>query len=377
MRRAWMLSIAVAIDQIAAAAYYASSRPYIADTFGEERYGTILLFAAAESLPGLAGPLLGLLGDFRGVRALLFLSMARALLLPLIPHLAMPLAVIVVGISGLLSVAFSAAAFGSLLREVKGSASSYAKLTVIFPLAWAAGGLSGGLLEIGISYAHLFAIAGGLHALSSAIALLVAEPFGRRGLELRERPALLSLFAIALSASGLSVFFSMISIKLYEELGSALAYGIVGVSLTSLASAVMRPFAGAFVERIGESRALRYSVAGYALYSVLMYIATGYLLAALWLFPLYPFREVSLTMYVSKRMPASAQSTAAGLISMIYSAASVANIVAYPLASTQGLKGGLVIVLLALTISYILLSVSEVREKHGQASPRFGHPPGL
>lgn len=367
MKRAWALSAAIAIDQAAAAAYYATSRPFVSDAFGEERYSIILLVAAAESLPGLIGPLLGLLSDARGARALLALAAARALLLPMLPLVSPLWAVALVGLSSLLSVAFSAAAFGSLLQEVRGSASSYARTTVLFPLAWAVGGLLPGLLEGRLSYAQLFALAGGLHALASLMALPVAESVGRR-LELREKPAALAVFAIALSAAGLGVFFSMISIKLYEELGSVLAYSIIGVSLTSLVSAATRPFAGIIVERIGEGRALRYSIGAYAIYSVLMYLATGHLLALLWLLPLYPFREVSLTMYVSRRMSSGAQSTAAGLISMIYSAASIANIAVYPVVSAHGLRGGLLVALSALALSYILLSIAERRAKPREAS---------
>ncbi|MEN2999130.1 MAG: MFS transporter [Acidilobaceae archaeon] len=356
--QAWGISASIALDQTAAAMYYAASRAYFSDLLGEGSYSFVLLLSAAEALPGLAGPLLGLLGDIRGARALLLLSALRGLLVPLIVLLPDLRAVGLVLLVSLLSALFGAAAFGSLLRASGGSATRYAKLSILFPLAWAIGGLIPAPVVERLSYLHLFALMGLLYSLSSLLSALFAEnslSSGNVGAALRVLP-LRPLLGLALFSAGLSLFYSMIAVKLYRELGNdLLLFGFVGVSLTSLLSALARPLAGVAVERVGEQRALSLVIIAYSLYGTSLYLAAGSLLALLWLVPVYPFKDVAQTVYVSRRLPRELQATAAGILGMIYSLSSVANLLAYPVLQEESLGRGLVIMLSLSLISLLLI----------------------
>ncbi|MCS7106562.1 MAG: MFS transporter [Acidilobaceae archaeon] len=366
--QAWGISASIAIDQAAAAMYYAASRAYFSDRLGEESYRFMLLLSAAEALPGIAGPLLGLLGDVRGARTLLLLSSLRGFLLPLIVYTPSMGAVGLVALVGLLSTLFSAAAVGSLLRASGGSAARYAKLSILFPIAWAVGGLIPAPVVERFGYPQLFLLMGALYSLSSLLGALFAENSfgnGKVGAALRALP-LRPLLGLALFSAGLTLFFSMIAVKLYRELGNdLLLFGFVGVSLTSLLSALARPLAGLVVEKVGEERALLLVVIAYSLYGISLYLAGGFLLALLWLLPFYPFKDVAQAVYVSRRLPMELQATAAGILTMIYSLSSVANLIAYPVLEEESLGRGLLIMLLLSLISFLLI-------RSGGASPRGG-----
>ncbi|MCX8196421.1 MAG: hypothetical protein N3F67_05030 [Acidilobaceae archaeon] len=357
-RRAWGVSASIAIDQAAAASYYAASRAYFSDLLGEQSYSFMLLVGAAEALPGLAGPLLGLAGDVKGARAIVALSAVRGALPPLVALLSDARAVAAIASLGLLSTLFAAGAFGSLLRASGGSASRYARLSLLFPLAWAAGGLLPAPAVEAYGYLGAFVLIGFLYSLSSLLAVLFVEnslATGNVGGALRSLP-LGPLLGIALFSAGLNLFFSMVAVKVYRELGSDLfLFGLVGVSLTSLASALARPLAGRLVEGVGEGRAFLLSIFAYSLYAVLLYLSGGLLLALLWLVPLYPFKEVAQTMYVSKSLPRELQATAAGIVSMIYSLSSLANFLLYPALRESSLERGLAAMLLLSLLSLLLL----------------------
>ena len=357
------LGLALAIDGAAFGAWYTASRAYIRDVMGGEAYTFVALLVAAEGLPFILAPLAGFLGDLYGRRRLALLGVLRGPLVPLFALLDPMFALSVVFVYSTLSIVFYTNTLGLLLGAIRGSGRLYGLVTLAMPLAYGFGSIVPGLLEPLGGYKLVFVAVGFMDVLAPLPLLLAGEDSRTRGssrrglldpiLELGGYMPLGLIAAILLANIASTLYWNMMSIKLYEVTGSLLAFGFIGGLLTTLISAAARPVAGALVDRFNADTVLASTYLAYTVYNVALYYATGVYFMVLWLIPLYPFRETAQVMAISRRVPQSLQATAAGLSSTLWGLASLT----YPLAYLAGVDLSIASLgqLLALSFSAILV----------------------
>ncbi len=121
--------------------------------------------------------------------------------------------------------------------------------------------------------------------------------------------------SLVLSSAGLSLFAGAAALKLRAEIRSPVLYGLVFATITALVGAAVRPLAGWASDRLGHVRLLLASTLAYIPLAYGMLVAHGLLLAALWVLPVYPFRDVAMMLSASTMLPESLQATAAGVVS--------------------------------------------------------------
>ncbi|MEM1685324.1 MAG: MFS transporter [Acidilobaceae archaeon] len=361
--RVLLLALALLFEVAASAVYYTVSRAYFADILGSDSYSFIVLVSAIEVCVGLIGPLAGYLGDVYGRWLLASIGFIRLPLLPLIPLLDGFNVLPIILLYSLASTVFWSNTLGYILEARWGSAIFYAKATILLTLGWALGSLAPGVLGLFMGYNDIFIVLGLTYVIPPILAVYAVIGSGRnlnskpgKSLKLTiSIPIGLFISLIALAA-GLNIFWSIFSIKLYYELNrDILIYGLISGTLPALVSAIIRPIAGLAVDKFGEKRILVYTIIAYIIYSLLVYNSSGLILAILWLIPIYPFKDIAQTMYISKRLPPELQATAAGILTQINSISSLLNIIAYPIVENYGLLGGLVVNIILLTLSVVIL----------------------
>ena len=354
------IGLALALDAMAFGAWYTASRAYIRDVVGDEAYNFIALLVAFESLPYILSPLAGFLGDLHGRRFLAITGgLPRVLLTPLVAFVGLDYMLAIVFSVSLLSVVFYSNLLGLLLWVIKGSGRLYGLVTLAAPLGYGIGSLIPGLLKPLGGYELVFLAIGLIEGLAAISLIPVCEAEGSNRADLRllyvvaRSLPLRLIVAILLSNIALTLFWNVMSIRLYEVTGSILLFGLVGGFLTTLASTVARPLAGLLVDRFGADSILASVLACYMVYNYLIYNATGLVLVMLWLVPLYPFREVSQVMSLSRRVPQNLQGVVAGLLNMLWGLSSLT----YPLVyvARLGLEGAFILQILALAVSLALL----------------------
>ena len=337
--------------------YYTYSRMYIEETRGQD-YAFASLLAAAEVTPLLFSVALGFLADRLGRRRVILLGLGEALAtaaMGLVPLSLLPL------LSGLAALVYSiaySALFGAMLAGVSGSGYLYSVIAAAGSVGWGLGGLVAGALH-GLGPMAEFGFAGLLMGLGylSAYASTTAE------LEATERPGIrdvasslgriVPLFAsITLGGAGLNLFFTSSSLKLKAEIEDPLLYGIVFSTITALLSAGVRPLAGRISDRVGHVNLLALATALYIPLAYGILVTHGLALALLWIIPLFPFRDVALSMSVSVSLPRSLQATAAGVIAFSSSIGGLLVLTAYPVIKGKGLEN-----VFAITISMLVLSL--------------------
>ncbi len=357
-----LIAVILALDTLAIAAYYTASRAYVRDVLGEvEAYRYVAMLVAAETIPVVIAVALGVLGEaYRGRRVVATISVLRAVFYPLVVFVDPKLIVIPVFAGSIFEYLFFINALGALLESVRGSAKTYAIVTLVFPIFWSIGSLAPGVLEPVGGYVLVFAIVGLLAGLSSALLALASEA-GDAGtpsyssvldsLKLLKPQLILALLA---AGAGLNLFWNIMSIKLYETSGSLLLFGLIGGALTTILSTVARPVAGMLADKIEPIKMLATVYATYAVYGLLMYKLEGIPFIILWLIPIYPFKEIAQTMTISRTLPKESQTTAASIITLTYSLPSIT----YPALYFIGVSvaEAAAIYVATLTISTIILA---------------------
>ncbi|MDM7275679.1 MAG: MFS transporter [Thermoprotei archaeon] len=332
-----LIAAILALDTLAFAAYYTASRAYVRDFLGEvEAYRYVAVLVAAETVPVLLAVALGVLGEaFRGRRLVAAVSVLRALFYPLVVFVDPKLIVIPVFLGSVFGYLFYINALGALLESVRGSARTYAVVTLVFPIFWSIGSLVPGVLEPIGGYTIVFAFVGLLGGLASALLALASRPgdSGAPGyssvvasLKLLKPRLIIVLLA---AGAGLNLFWNIMSIKLYETSGSLLLFGLIGGTLTTILSTVARPVAGVLADKVEPIKMLAAVYATYTVYGLLMYRLEGMPFIILWLIPIYPFREVAQTMTISRSLPKEYQVTAASIITLTYSLPSITYPILY------------------------------------------------
>ncbi|MFZ8793822.1 MAG: MFS transporter, partial [Acidilobaceae archaeon] len=262
-------------------------------------------------------------------------------------------------LSSLLSVLFYTNVLGILLGLIRGSGRLYGLITIAAPLGYGVGSIIPGLLEPVGGYKLVFIFLGVVGGLAPLMLLLAPSNPGGAGSPLgvvvrafKTMPLRLIL-AIILGNLALTLYWNVMSIKLYEVTGSLLAFGFIGGFLTTILSTMARPLAGVVVDRFKADLALAIVLLAYAIYNTILFYTTGLVFMLLWLIPLYPFKDVAQTMALSRRVDQSLQASVAGLLNMLWGLASLAYVLAY--AYGIGLMEAFYIQLILLIIASALL----------------------
>jgi len=356
-----IVGLVLALDALSFGVWYTASRAYIRDVLGGEAYSFVVLLIAAESLAYTLSPVAGVLGDVYGRARIALLSVLRAPLLPLIAFVDPFLMPVLVFLVSILSVVFYTNALGLLLDLIRGSGRLYSLTTIATPLAYGVGSVIPGLLEPIGGYKLIFLFIGVVDGVAPLILLLAPSNPGSPVSTLRVAASIFKsiplslLVAIVLGNLALTLFWNVMSIKLYETTESLLAFGFIGGFLTTILSTIVRPLAGLVVDRFKADLVLASTYLAYAVYNILLYYTTGLTFILLWLIPLYPFKDVAQTMALSRRVDQSLQATLAGLLNMLWGLASLAYVLAY--AYGIGLLEAFYIQLASLVIALILVTL--------------------
>ncbi|MEM0340220.1 MAG: MFS transporter [Acidilobaceae archaeon] len=319
------IALVLFINEVATATYFFSSRAFIRVLMGEDVYRYVILLISFESIANLFALLGGVLGDLYGRRIIALLSGLRALTyfsIPLAITYDLKLTFALFFVSKVFDGLFFSNALGTLLSRSKGSGRLYATSSTIFPIAWSIGSLVPGLLEPRGGYTLIFTFIGVATLFASLFLAVVGKESKRAKHEdLVKAFSMLPrtfLMGVIIAEAGLVLYWNLLSIKLYETTGSLLLFGLIGGTLTTMASVLVYPLAGIIVDKIHPSRFLGVVYIAYLTYGLMMYFFSGLLFAILWVLPLYPFKVVALTVTLSRTLPKTFQNTAAGITSLIY-----------------------------------------------------------
>jgi len=359
----WIVYVVVgfvlALDALGFGVWYTASRAYVRDVFGGEAYTFVVLLVAAESLAYALSPVAGVLGDVYGRVRVALLGVFRAPLLPLIAFVDPTFMPVLVFLISILSVLFYTNVLGLLLGLIRGSGRLYGLITIATPLGYGVGSIIPGLLEPIGGYRLVFLFIGVVEGISPLMLLLVPSNSGGAGFALKAAIEVFKLIPLSIIAAimlgnlALTLYWNVMSIKLYEVTGSLLAFGFVGGFLTTILSTLVRPLAGVLVDRFKADLVLASTFLAYAIYNTILFYTTGLAFILLWLIPLYPFKDVAQTMALSRRVNQNLQATVAGFLNMLWGLASLAYVLAY--AYGIGLLEAFYIQLVSLIIALILI----------------------
>ncbi len=303
--------------------YYTYTRMYIVDVLGED-YSFAALLAGAEEAPLLLAILFGGLADAYGRRRLILFGFGEAVAVALMGFTDIRLLPVLAAIAaGFYTIAYTAV-MGVILAGSGGSGRRYSLVTLWGSVGWALGGPLAAIL-----YPYGPPVEFTVSALGVAVAYLVAyvsTPHGLGGGEVRFRDAIravrhlipLTTF-IALSSAGLTAFYSAAALRLRTELADPLIYGLAYTTLPALTGAAARLWAGAVTDHSNPLLVLLASTLAYLPLNYGIAVAHGPVLVALWLIPLYPFREVPAYVAASRLLPQALQATAGSAISLAIS----------------------------------------------------------
>lgn len=353
------------LETVGFAVYFFASRAYIRDYMGEEAYRYVALLVGVEGAATLIAPLGGVLGDIYGYRLVALLSALRVLVYPAMALVDPRLLFVPAFAGSLLGSIFYSNALGALLSRVRGSARTYAFTTIVFPISWSIGSVIPGLLQPLCGYALVFATAGLFFGLASIVLMFTSNSRSDASNYSEVFRALSSLspallLGLLLAGAGLTLYWNLLSVKLYEVTDSLLLFGLFGGTLATISSILVRPLAGIVVDKTDPVKLLGVVYIVYLVYGVLMHFISGIFFAILWILPVYPFREIAQTIAISRRLPENLQNTAGGVITLAYSLPSIV----YPLFYIQGygMREGLAIYVLTLsTASMIILMLASRR----------------
>jgi hypothetical protein len=354
--------------------YYTYTRAYIEELRGQD-YSFAVLVAGAETAPLALSVVMGFLADYLGRRRLVLLGFGEAAAVAAMGLADLRFLPLLAALGAFFySIAYSAL-LGALLAGVRGSGVAYSMIAAAGSLGWALGGLLGGY-----AFRHGPLAAYGLSSLMIALGYAAGYASVTAELEPERRPGvgevvsasrriMFVVVSVILGQAALNVFFSSASLKLKAEIGDPLVFGLVFSTITAILGALARPLAGMASDRLGEVRLLALTAAAYAALAYAVAVLRGLPLILAWLIPLYPFRDVAVSMSISSRLPRSLQATAAGIISFTTSASGALSLALAP--AIRGLDiTGVFTVCAALLAASIAVVAPLLRRPPGTVDPK-------
>jgi len=359
--------------------YYVVSRRVIEAEMGEA-YSFAVLLMGVEEAPLLASIALGALADYVGRRRVLLAGFVEAACVAALAYLPVSLWVAPVALAALMySLAYSAL-MGMVLEYSGGSGFRYSVLAAFGSAGWALGGLVGGA-SLGVLWRGSFIVSSVLLAAGYSVALLwgprAAPHRFRVGdvLEALRHVAVPAMAAVA-GGAGLVIFYGAASIKLSTLIESDVLYGAVLTTIPAAVGAAVRPIAGKVSDALGHDRLFSATNAAYAVEALIFAASSSpLLLIAAWTAPVYPFRDVALSLMISSRMPPHLQATAAGVINFTVSLSGLTAAASSPLYQ-GGVEGPMTAAASLLLASNLILLAAAVHAStpraRSPASPRPG-----
>ncbi|WP_338034158.1 MFS transporter [Hyperthermus butylicus] len=309
-------------------AYFALTRMVYS---GSSEY--LVMLAAAETIPTIAGVLGAILAERLGYRPIFLLGIAEGLFLSLTgiwlhrPEL-LWLAALIASFSWSLA---GPQILGYALTVSGLSARSLGIVLAGGTIGWSLGGAAAPILAAYVGADVVLVVSGIIVAAIYLVLGLMpqARPSRKGGKGLTR----LRYFAVAIIPASLAfvgteivgtIYMAKLSVEM-ERLGYAL-----GIALSGFIGAAVRPYAGSLVDRIGEARVLPLVLILYAGYIPLLASTHGPIFMAVWLLPLYPLFDVAIYKYAA-RLVGEAMGSAA-----VSSAYSIAGIVLLSAARLRG-----------------------------------------
>ncbi len=319
----WFLAYMIAwfISGVGGSIYYTYSRPYLMDRLGSESYYIVGLLLAAEQIPLFLAVLSGFIADFFGRRNLLLIGLLNVPLYILLGYIDPYLIPIVIGLKTVIGSISSPAGMGMVLSATNRSGKAYSLLAFISAIGWVVGGVIPGLLKDYIGPIGLFSLTG----LTVGVSILIQYFYAPEKERTYERPNVRELVTVIrgtwdlllasiLALAALSLFFTVMSLKVYEEIHkNLLIYGLALSTSTALAGAFVRPFSGVLVDRFNPLTIIILSLIAYIALDTGIYLSSGIYRLILWIIPIYPFRDTAMVIAFSRRVSKKLQATVAGV----------------------------------------------------------------
>lgn len=368
-------SAASLLSGIAGSIYYTYRTPYIYGAVGEARGAELIpVIIASEQLPGFLALLTGPLADSIGRRKILVLSLLTPILylmIGLVDPRNIPFITFTMSFIGVFT---SPAISGIVMVLTNRRGKSYSILMTLSSIGWAIGGLFPYLLVTLFGSISVFLVVCILSLVASMLVLIFYPQ------EISEKPIvsfnsnllrivkhvvrktyLLCLSAVIANA-GLSMFYSVIGLRIYGEVGNLLIYGALLSTLTALAGAIARPFSGFLVDTYDPVRIALFSILSYYVLDTSIYFTRGYISMILWILPIYPFRDTAMTLALARKVELEYQSSLAGVFSALNTLSGLLIL------SLSRISGGnllfiYIIHLMLLTVSLATLILEQLRNR--------------
>jgi len=330
--------------------YFTASRIYIKEVLGGT-FTDITLLTSLEFLPALFSTFWGYLGDILGRRRIILLGFLSAPAFMMIGFTGIPWVLISAFIASLASTIAWPSVVAAVVSDIEEAGSrKYSIYAMGGSLGWGIGSILMGFL---------YSI-GGMKLISIMIALFMTIAFTLfyvmypktynyyseskynanifRSI-VRNKVIVAFLLAIIISYFGLEFSYNILSIKLYNELGrNEVLYGIFFGGITAFLGALFRPIAGRIVDTLGETRSFVITLMSYTLLLYGLALSKGWIMALLWIIPVYPLYDTAAVAATSKALPPELRATAIGTYGTAVSIAGSLVIIAGPLADSLGVN---------------------------------------
>ncbi len=360
--------------------YYVASRRVIEAELGEA-YSFAVLVTGVEEAPLLASIVLGAAADYLGRRRVLVFGFIEAVSVAVLAFLPVDVWLVPVALAALaFSLAYSSL-MGMVLEYSSGSGFRYSMIAAFGSAGWALGGLVGGA-ALEALWRYSFLVSGLLLAAGYLVAMVwgpssVSGGFRASDLVAALRHVAVPVIAIIAGGAGLSIFYGAASVRLSSIVESDLLYGALLTTLPATLGALVRPVAGRVSDAVGHERLFSVTNAAYAMEAfIFAYTTSSIVLALAWAAPIYPFRDVALSLMVSTRMPARLQATAAGVINFSGSVSGLIAAFSSPLYNSSSIAAPMMAASLLLLASNVVLLVlalhASTPRARSPASPRPG-----
>ncbi len=348
-------------------AYYTFTRRYIEEVRGQD-YAFVSMLTGAEEAPLIAAVILGFLADRMGRRRAVLLGIGESVAVLAMGYTGIEYLPLLAGVAAFFYAIGYSAFLGAMLSGVRGSGYRYSIIAAAGSIGWGMGGVLGGLLY-GLGARVAFTISAFLIGVAYIIAYIHIEA----GLEVERQPrigevvrasrrALVLVIAIVVGQTALGLFFSAASLKLSSEIEDPVLFGIAFSTITAFLGALVRPIAGKTSDKIGHDRLLLATNIAYILLSYSVAVLYGLTLIIAWILPVFPFRDVSISLSISTRLPSHLQATAAGIISFSTSISGLMIISIAPQLKSQTIIDVFYINTILLSLSSILIAYEIYRK---------------
>ncbi|OYT56397.1 MAG: hypothetical protein B6U75_00860 [Desulfurococcales archaeon ex4484_217_1] len=330
--------------------YFTASRIYVKEVLGGT-FTDIALLTSLEFLPALLSTFWGYLGDVLGRRKIILLGFLSVPAFMMIGFTGIPWVLILAFIASLASTIAWPSVVAAVVSDIEEVGSrKYSIYAMGGSIGWGLGSISmgflfsmGGMKLVSIMTALFMALA------FTLFYIMYPEAYGQsfkreHGISVfknivRNKIIIAFLLAVIISYFGLEFSYNILSIKLYNELGrNEVFYGIFFGGITAFLGALFRPVAGRIVDTLGETRSFIVTLMSYTLLLYGLALAKGWVMALLWIIPIYPLYDTAAITATSKALPPELRATAIGTYGTAVSIAGSLVVIAGPIADSLGVN---------------------------------------